>query len=120
MAVQERLKLAIRPTMLHKKRISKRRHDDQHKPRSGNSRIKDPILHALVRRLGRLLGLMPSRLDLLNEPVFVRFPLLVDLDTGPAEIALEPRGIPAIVGVDDIIVPIFVDNPLEVLAVGRL
>lgn len=44
---------------------------------------------------------------------------LLELDP-TAEIALEPRGIPAIVGVDDIIVPIFVDNPLEVLAVGRL
>lgn len=60
---------------------------------------------------------MPVILNLLNQAIGVLLGALLDLLALGAEVALETRRIPLVVGLHDIVVPVVLDEVFEILAV---
>lgn len=63
-------------------------------------------------------GLLPVGLHLSNQAVLALLSALLDLMTLRREVAVELVGVPAIVGLDNIVLPIALNQVLEVFAVG--
>lgn len=53
-----------------------------------DSRIKDPLPYTAIRCLGSLFRLVPSILNVLNQPILVILLLLVQLLAGIGQVAL--------------------------------
>lgn len=62
---------------------------------------------------------MPGILHLDHEAVLVLLSALLDLLAGGAQVVGQLGGVPAVVGLDDIVLPILLDKIGEILAVGR-
>ncbi|KAG9859269.1 hypothetical protein KCU68_g188, partial [Aureobasidium melanogenum] len=76
----------------------------------------------LDRRVGvrGLVGsLTPVRLDLADEAVLVLLSTLLDLLARACDVVLELLGVPSVVGLSNLVVPVVLDQINEVLAVGR-
>lgn len=75
-------------------------------------RVEDPLLDTAVRLVRRVLGLGPVALDLLSKALDVLFRTLLGLLTLKSQIIGESLGIPAVVGGDDLVVPVGLDSIL--------
>lgn len=64
-------------------------------------------------------SLMPVRLDLADKAVLVLLSALLDLLARACDVVLELLGVPSVVGLGNLVVPVVLDKVDEVLAVGR-
>lgn len=80
--------------------------------------VEDPILHIDPSLLGLVAGLIPGGLNLADEGVLVSFGALLSLDALVGEPGLEVLGGPRVVGLDDVVVPVGLDELLEILPIG--
>lgn len=82
--------------------------------------VEDPVADAGPGLLGIILGLVPVGLDLLDEAVLGGLSLAGGLGASGLQEGAQVGAVPALVGGDDIVVPVLLDQRLEVLAVrGR-
>jgi len=66
-----------------------------------------------------LLGsLLPRALDLLDQAVLVLLGALLDLLATRGEVRLQLVGVPAVVRTSDVVIPVLLDEILQVLTVG--
>lgn len=80
--------------------------------------IQDPVLDAKVGILSLIASLIPGALDLGDERVLVGLGGVLGLDTLGLEVLLQAVGVPRVVGRDDVVIPVVLDELLEILAVG--
>lgn len=80
-------------------------------------RIENPFLDITVGLVGRVLGLVPVGLDLLRKALCVLLSALLGLLSASDQVVLQGLGVPRLVRVDDLVVPVVRDRLLEVLAV---
>lgn len=81
--------------------------------------VKDPVPNAGPGLLSILLSLIPVSLDLLNKTVLGGFSLADGLGSTGLQEGAQVGAVPALVGGDDIVVPVLLDEILEVLAISR-
>lgn len=79
--------------------------------------VKNPLLDISVCLVGRVLSLVPVGLDLLGKALCVLLCTLLGLLTAGSQVALKRLGVPRLVRVDNLVVPVVGDSLLEVLAV---
>lgn len=81
--------------------------------------VEDPILYVPPSLLGLVGRFVPGGLDLGNERVLGGLGALLGLRTLGLEVGLESLGVPEAVGRNDMVVPVFLNELLEVLPLGR-
>lgn len=81
-------------------------------------RVENPVLDIAVSVVGLSLGLVPAGLDLLDQAVLVLLAALLDLLALASEVVLELVGVPGVVGLDGVVIPILLNEVLEIFAVG--
>ena len=81
--------------------------------------VEDPVLDRRIGVRGLVGSLMPVRLDLADKAVLVLLGTLLDLLAGAGDVVLELLGVPAVVGLSNLVVPVVLDQVDKVLAVGR-
>lgn len=80
--------------------------------------VKNPVINTGPGAVGILLGLVPVALNLGNQAVLGTFGLLLGLLALGLEEGAQLGGIPAVVGLDNIVVPVLLNDALQVLAVS--
>ena len=80
--------------------------------------IENPVLDASPGILSLVLGLIPAVGDRGEKSVTVVLSTLLDVDALLLEVGAQLLGIPLLVGRDGILIPVLLDQVLEVLAVG--
>lgn len=80
--------------------------------------IENPILDVGPGILSLVLGLIPAVGNRGEESVAVALSTLLDVDALLLEVGAQLLGIPLLVGRDGILIPVLLDQVLEVLAVG--
>jgi hypothetical protein len=81
-------------------------------------RVEDPFLDATIGLVCGVLGLGPVDLDLLSEALGVLLSALLRLLALESEVVLQRLGVPAVVGSDDLVVPVVLYRVLQIFAVG--
>jgi hypothetical protein len=81
--------------------------------------VEDPLLDVGPALLGLVTGLVPRGRNLADERILVGLSALLGLDTLGAQPGLQVLDGPRVVGLDDVVIPVLLDQRLEVLAVGR-
>ena len=81
--------------------------------------MKDPVLHVLVRLGDRVICLLPGLLHFLEQAILVLLGAFLRLMDVTAEPLLQLVGVPTVVRLHNVIVPVILHQVLEVLAVGR-
>jgi len=79
--------------------------------------VQNPILDIDPCVLRLILSLVPGAFDLLDERVLALFGTLLDLDALLLQIIGKRGRVPAVVGLDNVVVPIALDKLLELPAV---
>lgn len=82
-------------------------------------RVKDPVLDIDKRILDIVFSLGPGGLNLGDELVPVLLSVVLDLNALLLQICSKLVGIPAVVGLDNIVIPVLLDAVMQVLAVCR-
>lgn len=82
-------------------------------------RVEDPALSVAVSLVGLLGSLMPGILHLGDEAVLVLLGTLLDLLASGGEVVLKLSGVPVVVWLDDVVLPVVLDELGQVLTVGR-
>lgn len=95
MVVAERLELAVGP------------------------RIQNPVLRIDKRVLGLVFGLSPDRLDLRDQLILVLLSVVLRFDALELEVRSKLVYVPAVVRLDNMVVPVLLDAIVQVLAVCR-
>lgn len=72
-------------------------------------RVEDPFLHVLVGVICLVRGLVPVVLDLSYEAILVLLGSLLDFLTLGIEVVLELVGVPGVVWLDDVVLPVLLD-----------
>lgn len=80
--------------------------------------VQNPVPDTGVGILGLVLGLVPNILDLGNQGVLVCLGGILNLDTLLLEVAIQLVCVPLLVRADGVVLPILLDQLLEILAVG--
>lgn len=80
--------------------------------------IEDPILGGSPGGLSLVLRLVPRVLYLGDERIFAGLGTFLSLDTLLLQISTELVRIPVLVGRDSVVLPVLLEQVLEVLAVG--
>lgn len=80
-------------------------------------RVEDPFLDATIGLVRRVLSLGPVDLDLLSEALDVLLSALLRLLALESKVVLQRLGVPAVVGSDDLVVPVVLYRVLQILAV---
>ena len=83
-----------------------------------NSRVKDPVLCVCVRVVCLVLSLLPIALNLAEQTVLVLLSTLLDLLALRSQVVGQLVGIPLVVRLDDMVLPVLLDEVLQVLSVG--
>jgi hypothetical protein len=81
------------------------------------SRIEDPVDGVRVRFRDLVFSVGPASLYLRKEAVLILFGALLDLLALDRKVFLELRSVPAVVGSHYLVVPVVLDEILQVLAV---
>lgn len=81
-------------------------------------RVQDPVLDVEVGILSLVTSLVPFALNLRDQRVLVGLGGGLGLDALSLQILLQGVCVPRVVGRDDVVVPVVLDQLLEVLAVG--
>ena len=84
-----------------------------------NLPVKDPLLSATVSVIGLVSSLVPDALHLREQAVLVLLRALLRLLALGAKVALQLAGIPLVVRLGNVILPVLLHEVLQVLAVGR-
>lgn len=80
-------------------------------------RVEDPVLNVLVGIAGLVRGLIPIALDLAGEALGILLGAFLDLLALGVQVVCELAYVPLAVGLSDVIVPVVLDEVLEILAV---
>lgn len=80
--------------------------------------VQDPVFDTGIGILSLVLGLVPGILDLSDQGVLVCLGRILNIDTLLLEVAAQLLIIPLLVGADGVVVPILLDELLEILAIG--
>lgn len=83
-----------------------------------DSRVEDPVVDAAVRVVGRVGGGGPVGLHLADQAVLVLLGALLNLGAFGAQEAGELVHVPGVVRLDDVVLPVVLDQVFQVLAVG--
>jgi hypothetical protein len=81
--------------------------------------VEDPLLDVGPALLGLVASLVPRGRDLVDKRILVGLGALLGLDTLGAQPRLQVLDGPGVVGLDNVVIPILLNQRLEVLAVGR-
>lgn len=81
------------------------------------SRVKDPVLNTAVGLIALLSSLVPEVLDLRDQCVLILLGTLLDLLALGGDVVLQLGGVPGVVWLDSVVLPVVLDKVLEVLAV---
>ena len=82
-------------------------------------RVENPVAYVGPSFLGLVAGLVPGFLDLVDESILAGSGAILGLDALGFEIVGEVGDGPRAVRLDSIVVPVFLDKLLEVLAIRR-
>jgi len=80
--------------------------------------IENPVPTVGVRRLGLVLGHVPRGLDLGDQRIFVLVGRVLGLETLELEVGRELFRVPVPVRGNDVVIPVLLDELLQVSAVG--
>lgn len=80
-------------------------------------RVQDPVLHVEPGVVSLVLRLIPDTLDLVDERVLGGTGRVLGLDSLLLQVVGELGSIPLLVGSDDLVIPVGLDELLELLAV---
>jgi hypothetical protein len=79
--------------------------------------VEDPITNARVGLVCGVFRLSPVALDLLDQALGVLLCALLRLITLEGQVVVESLSVPAVVGSDDLVVPVVLDQDLEIFAI---